>query len=421
ESIEDSLLALANTHKRWLLILDNADDPKLDYTRYLPSGVEGTVIITSRVPQCRQYSTVPTEALEGLSTEDSVRLLLRAAQVPEEQQPSCDKNAQEIVRLLGSHTLALIQAGAYIAEGYCRLDRYAEKYQRQRKRQLEHYPDQEQSRYRDVYATFEASADVLIRDKAGRDALDLLGILAMLHSSVLPLEVFADAWQGTVQAREIEITGSHDVDTVGHWHVSQIPEFMEGQANEWDDYRLRKASALLTSLSLVTRYASGGLDGLSMHPLAHAWARDRLQKAQQERAWVSAGCVLALSRGHTRTWQVHEREMRPHVQTFLTLGVDMAFSFGPQKEVLAILLKCGWALNTMREDVRLEALLIDIYAELEVSPENPAEEYMTMWELAGRNTGYMGHVRETVLLLEHIVKFRETTLAETHPSRLASQ
>jgi hypothetical protein len=33
----------------------------------------------------------------------------------------------------------------------------------------------------------------------------------------------------------------------------------------------------------------------------------------------------------------------------------------------------------------------------------------------------MGHAREAVALLEHVVKVWETTLAETHPSRLASQ
>jgi hypothetical protein len=33
----------------------------------------------------------------------------------------------------------------------------------------------------------------------------------------------------------------------------------------------------------------------------------------------------------------------------------------------------------------------------------------------------MGHAREAAALLEHVVKVRETTLKETHPSRLASQ
>ena len=33
----------------------------------------------------------------------------------------------------------------------------------------------------------------------------------------------------------------------------------------------------------------------------------------------------------------------------------------------------------------------------------------------------MGHASQGVALLEHVVKVKETTLAETHPDRLASQ
>jgi hypothetical protein len=112
ESVEESLQALATIKERWLLILDNADDPSFDYTRCIPSGVTGMVMTTSRIPQCSRYSTLPAEALEGLDIEHSTQLLLKAASVLEEAWPSCEEQAQAIVALLGSHTLALIQAGA---------------------------------------------------------------------------------------------------------------------------------------------------------------------------------------------------------------------------------------------------------------------------------------------------------------------
>jgi hypothetical protein len=150
KSVEESLEALANTKDRWLLVLDNADDPEFDYATYIPSGNQGAVIMTSRIPACSQYSTLPAEALEGLDQKYSTQLLLKAARVPEESWHSCDRQVQAIVGLLGSHTLALIQAGAYIAEGYCRLDQYAQRYKRLRERLLKHYPKQQQSRYRHV-------------------------------------------------------------------------------------------------------------------------------------------------------------------------------------------------------------------------------------------------------------------------------
>ena len=428
ESIEESLLALANTKERWLLILDNADDPEFDYAAYIPSGNQGAVIITSRVPECRHYSSLRHEALEGLEQKHSTQLLLKAAQVPEEARQSFQEQAKIVVQLLGSHTLALVQAGAYIAEGYCRLDEYAGKYRQLRKRLLQHHPKQQRSRYRHVYATFEASVGVLSdsEEEVGQDALDLLGVLSMLHSSVLPLHLFADAWAGAKQVfLPTEGDMKDEMGALGPSHVSHLPEFVDGQADEWDNYRLNKACALLVSLSLVTRQRSDDLDRLSMHPLAHAWAKDRLGNKQQQAAWVRVGCLLALSWNQPEDWQMIEKQLQPHLQphlqSLLSPSVKTFFSFGPQDVILPILLKCGWALDTMREDGKLKSLLEGIYRVLQIAPSDPSEEHVGIWDLAASNLRYMGQNSQAIALLKHVVKVRKTTLQETHPDRLASQ
>jgi tetratricopeptide (TPR) repeat protein len=427
ESIEESLRALSNTKERWLLVLDNADDPDFDYATYIPSGGQGAVIITSRVPECTQYSTISAEALEGLDAEHAIKLLLKTAHVPEELWQSKKAHAQEIVELLGSHTLALIQAGAYIAEGYCPLDYYAEEYKRLRKRLLEHYPKQQRSRYKHVYATFEASVSVLnaSTDGVGRDALDLLGILSMLHSSVFPLHVFADAWTGTQQVLHATDAKTHETGALQQWHVSQLPEFIDSQAEEWDDHRIKRASALLISLSVVTRHGLDDLDGLSMHPLVHAWAKDRLGNKKEQAAWVRAGCLLALSWNQPEMWQMFDKQLQlhaqPHLRCFLSPSVKTIFSFGSQDILLSILLKCGWALHTVREDDRLESLLEGIYEVLQIVPSDPLEEHIGIWDLAARSLQRKGHARKAIMLLEHVIKVRKTTLGETDPLRLHSQ
>jgi tetratricopeptide (TPR) repeat protein len=434
ENVDGARKALANSKKRWLLVLDNADDVDFDYARYIPSGVQGAVIVTSRNPECSRYDTVAAEALEGLNAEYSTLLLLKAARVPEEAWQSYETQAQahDIVSLLGSHTLALIQAGAYVAGGFCHLAEYPKKYQLHRKRLLEHHPEQEQSRYRDVFATFEASADALERSggQDGRDALDLLAVLCVLHLGVFPLAVLQDTWKGArrvLKTVPAETDGTEELHTkywIRRWHVAQLPRFIDTEADEWDDYRLKNASKRLVSLSLVARHALGdigGDGGLSMHPLAHAWAKDRLEKEQQQQAWITAGCVLALSQYQSALWRMCERELRPHIHSFLSPSVQAVLLYGPQKAVLAILLRCGWVLNTMREDARLEQLLSSIYQALRIRPSVPTMEHVVIWELAARNVGYMGHAREAIELLEHIVKIRETTLDERHLHLLASQ
>jgi tetratricopeptide (TPR) repeat protein len=419
ESTAESLHMLASIKRRWLLILDNADDLHYDYKVYIPSGSNGAVLMTSRVRECERYSTIKHETLEGLDLEHSTQLLLKAARIEKTLWQWDEEQARDIVHLLGSHTLALIQAGAYIAQGYCQLDQYLQKYQQQRNRLLEHYPSQEQSRYRNVYATFEASAEVLT-DESGQDALTLLALLSMLHSSMLPLKIFEDAWTESRQVLEYS-DKMGEAATLQRWHVSQLPELMGGHDDEWDDHRLMRAVSRLASLSLVTRDRFDNFDRLSMHPLTHTWAKDRLDRINQQQAWISAGCVLALSRGLSDTRQMYEEKLRPHIQSYLSSTMQEMISYGPQVGILAIVVKCGLMLNWMGENARLESLLKDIYKTLHIRPSDPSTAYLPIWNLAGRHQLNLGHYRRAVALLEHVVKTRKKTLANTHPSRLESQ
>lgn len=438
ETIEDALLALANTKKNWLLILDNADDCEFDYQRYLPSGIMGTVIMTSRNSECSRYSTVLAEEIGPLDEEHSKQLLFKAAQVPEQQWQFYDEPAQGIARLLGSHTLALIQAGAYISKGYCQLAEYPERYHKQRKRLLEHYPKQEQSRYRHVYATFEASVDVINSEQDGRDALDLLGVLAMFHYSQFPELVFQDACNKAIKLRNVEPPIVQDESDLGLWHISQLPSFMDGQTDEWDDFPLKKAYNLLDSLALVTKVSTNGLVGLTMHPLVHAWAKDRLQVHIQQQIWLSAGCVLALLQ-QSGMWYTYRREMKPHIISLLicdvdivsdvdtepdvdiVLNVDTVIHFGTQTQILPVLYWYGVALDTIREDVKLEAFLRSIYKYLQISPGEPSEPYIKIWYMAYRNAARMGRHKQAVLLLAHILDFLKAMRPDTHPYTIELQ
>jgi hypothetical protein len=105
ETTEEVLHVLASMTNRWLLILDNADDPHFDYASIIPSGNRGAIIMTSRIPQCQQYSTIAPEVLETLDRTHSVQLLLKAARVPEVSWSTHTVHAEEIINLLSAHTL----------------------------------------------------------------------------------------------------------------------------------------------------------------------------------------------------------------------------------------------------------------------------------------------------------------------------
>ena len=65
-------------------MLDNVDDPKVDYERYSPRGPSGVVVLTLRTVECRQHSTQHL-ALDNLSKAEAQELLLTAAHIPDDQ------------------------------------------------------------------------------------------------------------------------------------------------------------------------------------------------------------------------------------------------------------------------------------------------------------------------------------------------
>ncbi|KIN03039.1 hypothetical protein OIDMADRAFT_81744, partial [Oidiodendron maius Zn] len=173
----------------------------------------------------------------------------------------------------------------------------------------------------------------------------------MFDSSILPLQIFEEAWKG---CREISQANDKDrgIYDFSRDHVLQLPKLMVPDEDEWDHFRLTEASSLLASLSLATRQDLNSCVGLSMHPLTHAWAKDRQDSKRQGVAWISTGCVLGFSRSNTRMWQTQERHLLPHVLSYLDLKVKKAFVLASKTVITSILLKCGWALLGMRQDTR---------------------------------------------------------------------
>ena len=269
-------------------------------------------------------------------------------------------------------------------------------------------------------ATFDASADILERshEEAARDALQLLGVLSMLHSGTLPSQIFKSAWERSRVILRTDTTMMRSIDSLSHWHVSRLPGFISTDTDTWDDYRLLEASTLLASLSLISQDSSFGL---SMHPLTHAWAKDRQNPKQQGQSWIGAGCVVTLSSSISSMWLRQEKQLRPHVQSYLDIDVKTAFSLEPEAMVMPIFLQCGWILLQMRDDSRLGQLLQDLFVKFNIDKSSPSLQYLPIYDLESRSLVHLGQHRKAVKLLEHVVGIQKTTLAEDHPDRLASQ
>jgi tetratricopeptide (TPR) repeat protein len=379
-------------------------------------------MLTSRNDECHQYATEKYIALDGLAEAEAQGLLLRAAHVPHDQHWALKDDAQKVASLLRSHPLALIQAGSYVARGHCTLAEYPLVYVQQRKRLLTFRTNQARSRYRDVYATFEASAEILqsSRTELSGDALQLLPVLAICGPSRLPLPLFEAAWR-SAQTISPSKAGTNDADRLTPWHVSRLPSFIQIDTDIWDSFRLIEAIHLLKSFSLVSTDTYNGFLSVSMHPLIHAWARDRLDPAEQHESWVTTGCLVAVSSSGHVLWRKHGWQLQPHLQALLSWEISRMFTSEPPVMITCILVKCGWLLYKMRDDAKLFVLMNKLITYLSLNRLTVDEKWLPVYDLTARNLVNYGKVREAVSLLEQVVKIKEQTLAEGHTSRLASQ
>ncbi len=187
---------LATVKKPWLLILDNGDDPDVDYRQYMPTSAMGSILLTTRIRDCSTHQTVGSEELKQLDDSTAVRLLLRAANVEESMYDAKEDAAHAVVELLGSHTLAVVHAGAYVRNGLSTLEEYPEIFARRKHQLLKFQPKQAESDYGNIYATFEVSAAKLVAssEPKAKSALDLLGVLAFMHFQGVTESIFERAW-----------------------------------------------------------------------------------------------------------------------------------------------------------------------------------------------------------------------------------
>ncbi|KAL8797994.1 MAG: hypothetical protein Q9200_007836, partial [Gallowayella weberi] len=275
---------LSNTSEPWALILDNADDPRLDISSYFPVGNRGVVLITTRNPDCKLYSTVGSYELGAMGTDEAVTLLLRTAGTDDVSLGSTRIAAETVVLTLGCLALAITQAGAVIRQGHCKMEDYRTLYSRRRQELLSQKAIQGGEDYRyTVYTTWEASRRMIeeMSTEAGQDALVLLRMFSFLHYEGISEEIFDRVWRGLHKDRQ------------SGWMIShQLKMLLRQPDQEWNGYPLRAAISILRSFSLIHRDKN---DLISVHPLVHSWARDQMSASDEDTIWRQTTATIALS------------------------------------------------------------------------------------------------------------------------------
>ncbi|KAN0071003.1 TPR-like protein [Elaphomyces granulatus] len=300
---------LSNVQQHWLLIIDNADNPDMDISTIFPVGNRGSILVTTRNPRCTVHASAGSHELGEMGLEDGVKLFLRAANLEDASSELIQEEARAIVKTLGFLALAIVQAGAYVQQGLCSIDRYCDIYGRRRERLLNHLSHQAGSSYGfSVYTTWEVSLDAIKSrsDKTSKHAVELLQILGFFHHDNITDEIFERSWKNTRNEKDIQ------KNLAGMFYISE-----EG-GSEWDPTSMiREAAVLLASFSLIK------LDlihhSMSMHPLVHAWARDRLSEDLRQHYRAAAGYTLssAISKTFHASDYKFRRILVPHIDSYL--------------------------------------------------------------------------------------------------------
>lgn len=372
---------------RWLLILDNADDPHRDYQAYFPSGNRGAILMTSRNSHCGVLATTSgREELDSLEEHECVLLLQQTARLSEVAYESEDYEfAVTLVQHLGHHTLAILQAGSYIATTHCSISEYLDFLRTNRQRLLENSRSQGQSRYDTVYATFGASIEFLESQETAsseemrRDALQLLEVLSTFHYTSMPLDILMDAWEGAKEARKTsEEFGTYSQQLTA-WHVARVPYFISPESN---DVKLRITDAVgrLESLALVKTDRPGRIwRSVTMHPLVHGWAGDRKSQQARKEALRMAECIVALSNFVFGTWRPYYPQFAPHLKRLVELDVELADDAAQCRSVLQVCVRIAYTFEYMHLNKDMYEFTCRVFRRLDLDDQKPTVELRELY------------------------------------------
>ena len=286
--MEDFKRYLTNSPEPWLLILDNADDPSLDISQYFPVGNRGSIIVTSRNPECRCHATVGSRELREMESDEAINLLLRSGDLPSDDQ-DLRLSALPIVQTLGYLALAVSHAGASIRQKICSLEDYLDKYTRHRTKLLSSQAVQAGSEYKyTVYTTWELSVESIKKsvkdanDSTAAHALELLTVFGFCHFDDITEEIFKSA-RGQIARTE----------RCPWWTSNILGITSDYKTLDWNSFVFNEAIQLLSSYSLI--HLSGSNNRISLHPLVHSWIRDSLSEEAHLRWWNITISTLTLA------------------------------------------------------------------------------------------------------------------------------
>ncbi|KAH8796796.1 acyl transferase/acyl hydrolase/lysophospholipase [Flagelloscypha sp. PMI_526] len=315
-TIESALDYLSSREDDWLLFLDNADDPSLDFRPFV-SWSHGNVLITTRNIAVRAHAPDCRLRIHSLTMDESVALLLRGLDLRMDEKT--ESAAAEIVEELGFLPLAISHARAYLEYGSCDLEDSLRIYRSDHQSLLQKRPVQSTDDYEySVYATW-----MLGFKKLSAQAVVFLQLICFFHHEGIPSRIVEMAYQ--------KQSGRND------YFVNYVPQSIrdflshfENQGETWTPSRFHLLLNEILSLSLIQSDLINYT--LSFHPLVQKLLRSLFETKHDNITASQTFLSLALPTGGGTDDYARRRRFVVHLRSIKEYGIRahplLLFPFG---------------------------------------------------------------------------------------------
>ncbi|KAG8779521.1 hypothetical protein FRC12_024160 [Ceratobasidium sp. 428] len=319
ETHDDTLKWLELSSQSWLLVFDNADDPDLGIQNYIPGGLYGSVLITTRLRSVAHLGQGPGSEcrIGAMEAEEAIELLLTKARMRDQALSGEETDAAtELVQDLGFLALAIVQAGAYIFCANISITKYRHQCLEHTRTSLEQYSKLAgniEKYERTVYTTW-----VMSYERLKPHTQQLLGLMSYLHHGGITEDIFRRAathmdWTPTIPPTDEE----HSTRKYVQDHLGLYID-KEGR---WNSSAFSIAMSELTLSSLVDYDRVN--ESFTLHVLVQDWARTMIAFSKTT-ALMHSSHLLAWSVDYSDDIEAHayRRGLLLHVNKLDKLGVS---------------------------------------------------------------------------------------------------
>jgi tetratricopeptide (TPR) repeat protein len=455
---------LQSWSERWLLVLDNFDQPEIfnSVQQFIPMGKYRFRLFTATSLTCRlggRGDILFTSRHRGLdrlgkiyeippmSSKEGVSLLLGLNLEYDVQQHHMDA-ASKVVDRLGGLPLALDQAAAYIKYKQIppdRLDDFLVTYEAQRKKVLEHTPrhfweygtmqihgETRKNQAISAFTTWEMSFEQLqANDERSRsDVSHFLTLSAFFDLTHIGESLFRHYWEAEdappLWMDQFREAGDPDSDD----EASSDHEDDGGRQREiWSSERFWELVAKSHELSLLQSISNRNSRSdawFSLHPLIRDWLQLR-EPVRQRREYVREGINMIVS-----CIRLCETDSTPPSEkAILVAHIDMCLlndaRFSKSESMLGHdIASCNagdWISRFYRShgrynvSERLERIILETKT-TSLGKQHP-DTLMSMNNLASV-LSYQGKYEQAKEMHQQVLRLRETVLGKEHPDTLMS-